>query len=90
MDDEDLERYLYLSGWVVDSVNAVRDDFPRWRRTLQNKSVTTIPSPISTAASDVQAINLLNLMANQVSLNRNSTREHDLRDVSEIRPYKGS
>ena len=35
MSDDDIEHWLYLSGLMAPSVEALRPDFPRWRRYLR-------------------------------------------------------
>jgi len=47
MSDEDIEHWLYLSGLMAPSVEALRPDFPRWRRYLGERGVTEIRSPLS-------------------------------------------
>lgn len=60
----DIVNYLRRSGWVVQSVDAVIPDLPRWEKRFRSRGVTTIPqlgawSSWSPAAS--RAHNELNL-----------------------------
>lgn len=65
--DDDIERFLLRSGFVAQSVEAVRSTFPRWRAFLLAQGVTRLPSPLSTAPDDAHAVNLLCLLARQAS-----------------------
>ena len=70
MSDEDIEDWLYVSGLMAPSVEALRLDFPRWRRYLGERGVTEIPSRLSADPAHADATNVLCLLARQASLVR--------------------
>jgi hypothetical protein len=87
--EDDIVSYLRRSGWVQQSVEAVLPDLPRWERRLRDRGVTRIPAlgrPCS--AADATAHNELNLLMLQASHGRNSSLEHDLRNLTEVRRHK--
>ena len=67
-------------------MDAVRAELPRWALYLHKKGVTQIPN--SPLAGEAYATNLLILLARQGSKERDSTIEHELRNLTGIRPYK--
>jgi hypothetical protein len=85
-DVESVESYAVFSGLAAQSVEALRPKFPRWARYLRDHGVTRIPKWPLTA--DAHACNLLNLLIRQGSKERNASIEHDLRNLTRIRPYK--
>lgn len=81
--------YLYRSGWVAQSVEAVLQDLPRWERRLRVRGVTRIPAlGASTLLADAMAENELNLLMLQASRRRNTPVEHNLRNLTRIRRHK--
>ena len=87
---DDIERYLWRSGWVRQSVEAVRPDLPRWANRLRGRGVTSIPQLPSRSWSwqESRAHNELNLLMRQASSVRDASFEHGLRNLTGIRPYK--
>ena len=75
------------SGLAPQSVEALRPEFPRWIRHLCRNGVVEIPDSPLTA--DGHASNLLSLLIRQGSDIRDSAVEHNLRDMTRTRPYKG-
>jgi len=69
-------------------VATLKRHFPRWRRYLDERGVTYIPSPLSTDPADALVTNLLSLQVRQASLVRNPEIEHNLRNLVGVRPYK--
>jgi hypothetical protein len=85
-DVEAIKAWLLRSGWVAQSVDAVMEELPRWVQYLRSKGVTQIPdSPLTGSA---EANNWLSLLARQSSDVRDSAIEHELRNLTGIRPYK--
>jgi hypothetical protein len=85
-DVEAIESYLVHSGLAPPSVDALRPEFPRWARHLRERGVTEIPdSPLTVGA---HASNLLSLLTRQGSKQRHSSIEHDLRNLTRMRPWK--
>jgi hypothetical protein len=87
--DAELEEFLYRSGMAPQSVEAYRPKFPRWTRHLTAAGIDHVPSPLSTSPADTMAVNELCLLARQGAKDRNASIEHNLRDVTGIRPFKG-
>ncbi len=87
---DDIIDYLRRSGWVTQSVEAVLPEIPRWERHLRSRGVETIPrlGARSWSAAEARAHNELNLLMRQASRKRDSAVEHDLRNLTGIRPYK--
>lgn len=81
-----VEAFLLRSGWVAQSVDAVRPELPRWVLYLRKKGVTQVPN--SPLTGEAHATNLLTLLARQGSKERDSTIEHELRNLTGVRPYK--
>lgn len=88
MSDDEIEHWLYLSGLMAPSVEALRRHFPRWRRYLGERGITRIPSPFSADPADTDATNVLCLLVRQASLVRDPHSEHSLRNLTGVRPYK--
>lgn len=86
----DIIKYMYRSGWVFQSVEAVRPKLPRWERLLRTSGVTAIPTlpSRSWSAADSRAHNMLNLLMRQASKDRDKPLEHGLRNLTRVRPYK--
>jgi len=87
---DDIIHYLYRSGWVRQSVDAVGDQLPRWERRLRSPGITAIsrlPSR-SWSRKESRAHNQLNLVMRQASRERDSALEHQLRILTAVRPYK--
>lgn len=87
---DDIVRYLWRSGWVRQSVEAVLPEIPRWARRLQSRGVTAIPrlGSRSWSPTESRAHNELVLLMMQASRDRNASIEHQQRNLTRIRPYK--
>jgi hypothetical protein len=85
-DVEAIESYLVHSGLAPQSVNALWPEFPRWIQYLRKRGVIEIPDSPLTA--DAHASSLLSLLTRQGSKVRNSSIEHDLRNLTCTRPWK--
>ena len=86
----DIIDYLVRSGWVYQSIEAVKPDLPRWEARLRERGVRTIsrlPSGNSTPA-EAQAHNELNLLMLQVRPDRGGSLGHDLRNLTHVRRHK--
>jgi hypothetical protein len=83
----EIEAYV-RRYWVPQSVQRVRTKFPAWAEQLRGWGVTRIPrrgEPRSHQGT--LAINLLNMLMRQGSLERDRAFEHHLRDLTGIRPH---
>jgi hypothetical protein len=86
--DADFDRFLLMSGHSIISVMALRPTFDRWRRQLEARGHTAMPALHSQRPEDAEVINLLTLFALQASSMRDGSKEHRLRNLTEIRPQK--
>ncbi len=87
---EDIVAYVWRQGLVRQSVERMLPEIPRWEQFLRVHGVTEIPRrghPWSPTRS--RAENLLNLLIRQSAIERDSTLEHGLRNLTGVRPYKG-
>jgi len=87
---DDIIWYLRRSGWVPQSVEAVRPDLPRWVRRLRSRGVTAVPALPSHgwSSENSRAHNELNLLMRQAAIVRDAALEHELRNLTGTRPYK--
>lgn len=87
---DSMVSFMLFSGLVAQSVEALLPKLGRWERQLRERGFTSVPSYPWSAASfeEVQAGNLLNLLIRQGSLDRNARIEHELRNLTGVRPYK--
>lgn len=88
--EEAIVGYLWRSGWVAQSVAAVRSELPRWVRHLRSRRVTAIP-PLGVrtwSPAESRAHNELNLLMRQAAGKRDAATEHQLRNLTRIRPHK--
>jgi hypothetical protein len=85
-DVECIESYVIRSGLAAQSVEVLRPEFPRWAEYLRAKGVDQIPA--SPLTEDGFASSLLSLLIRQGSKERNASIEHELRNLTRIRPYK--
>jgi hypothetical protein len=84
--------FLRRSGCVPQSVEALSPKLDRWERHLRLRGVDCIPqlgaksecSPTETC----RAHNEMSLLMQQAASQRKSTSEHELRNLTGIRPYK--
>jgi hypothetical protein len=85
-----MQRYLFLSFCVGQSLERVRPRLHAWAMFLRTWNVTSVPRPGSTltSAADVLADDVMCLLLAQASLHRDTAREHWLRNKIGIRPYK--
>jgi hypothetical protein len=87
---DDIVRYLWRSGWVRQSVEAVLPDLQRWERHLRRRGVNSVPAlpSRSWSAADSRAHNELNLLMMQAKKDRDARSEHEQRNLIGIRPYR--
>ena len=87
---EEIVRYLWRSGLVVQSVRALLPFLPRWERRLRSRGIAAIPSLPSRTWShqEARAHNELNLLIRQASIKRDKSIEHQLRNLTRTRRYK--
>ena len=82
---DDIERYLcaYLSA---QSIDAMRDDFPRWSRRLDELGIGGLPLELGS-----ESARHVDLWTNQASKEQAARRmAHQQRDtMPHLRPYKG-
>ncbi|MHB1739765.1 MAG: hypothetical protein ACYCXA_09875 [Actinomycetes bacterium] len=88
MNEAELERFLRFSAFTEPSLRRARPHYPRLLERLRALGVTRIPEPWSQTPEDARAANLICLMIKQGSPERNSAQEHDLRNITGIRPAK--
>jgi hypothetical protein len=87
---EAIINYLRYSGLVPQSVDELLPELPRWERHLRRRGISSIPSlPVRDySPTAAWACNELNLLIRQSARRRDSQVEHDLRNLTRIRPYK--
>ena len=73
---------------TVPSVDACRPRFPRWRSRLAVLGVEGLPPFPATTSAEVAATNDLLLLIKQGANTRDPSGEHNLRNLTAIRPYK--
>lgn len=83
-----LERFLTFSGFTESALRLARPKYGRWLRQLAGRGVSRIPGPGAQAPEDAYASNLICLMIKQGSPERTATGEHELRNLTEVRPFK--
>lgn len=86
--DDDFIDYLLRTAIVWPSIEELRRDFPRWRRFLTEQGVESL-SPVH-ADDPATTNNLMSLLINQTSSISDSATKHRLRDMTHVRPWKGS
>jgi hypothetical protein len=87
---DDIVRYLWRCGLVRQSVERLAPELPRWERFLRSQGVDAIP-PLpsrSRSARESRAHNLLALLIDQSSLVPDGAKQHHLRNLTRVRPYK--
>lgn len=91
-DTECIELFLVNSGFAAQSLDAVRPDLPRWLDYLHQRGVTHIPTaPWRVGPADTLAVNLLSQLALQASPRTDdvaTSMAHNLRNLTNTRPYK--
>ena len=83
--------YLIRSGWTSQSIESVRAELNRWRRQLERRGITAVPTlPVvdPNSPAEARAHNELNLLMLQAAKGPASPLEHHLRNVNGTRPYK--
>jgi len=87
---DDLVGYLWRCGLVAQSVQRLLPDLPRWERFLRGQGVAAIPPlpSLSWTARESKAHNLLALLIDQSSLVPDAAKQHHLRNLTGVRPYK--
>lgn len=71
------------------SVEAYRRAFPRWRARLISLGVDRVPPFPAYSSADVRATNHLTLLIKQGAAVRDPAGEHNIRNLTGVRPYKG-
>jgi hypothetical protein len=79
---------LVNSGLATQSVEALRPRFSRWARYLRDQGIKEIPTSPWAPDSDPHAMNLMNMFVKQVTLVKDSSGAHELRNLTQVRPYK--
>lgn len=88
--DEEFTHFLVTyCGMTEPSVIDYRVQFPRWRRRLTSLGIDRLPPFPAFSPSDVAATNHLLLLIKQGAMFRDPAGEHNLRDLTRVRPYKG-
>lgn len=88
--DEQFEHFLFSHcGMTAPSVVEYRAQFPRWRRRLASLRIDRLPPFPAFSPPDVAATNHLLLLIKQGAKFRDPAGEHNLRDLTRVRPYKG-
>jgi hypothetical protein len=82
-DPERIESWLLASGLTAPSLAELRPQYPRWIARLREWGVDPIPAALTDDGS-----NLLLLLVRQAMPERNPSLEHDLRNLTGVRPYK--
>lgn len=82
--------YMRYSGLATQSVEALLPHLERWERRLRHLGFSSVPSCpwLPASFAEVQAGNHLALLIRQASSVRNPDIEHELRNLTAIRPYK--
>ena len=86
----DIERWLNCSGLTEPSVSVLRPVLPRWVKFLRRHGVSRIPPMPFRDPSDTYPANLLCQLANEAKPQgeRDGHKEHTLRNLTGVRPYK--
>jgi hypothetical protein len=85
-DVERIERYALLSGFTGPSLDEARREFPRMASFMHRQGIHQIPDSPFTA--DARTSSMLILLLRQASKVRDASIEHDLRNLTGIRPWK--
>ena len=85
-DVERIERYALLSGFTGPSLEEARPEFPRMASFMHKQGIQQIPDSPFTA--DARVSSMLILLLRQASKVRDASIEHDLRNLTRIRPWK--
>lgn len=83
---DDIEAYMWRSGLVRQSVEAIRPLLPRAERWLRSLGVDAVPR--RPGQGPARAENLVNLFIRQAAKVRDPQVEHMLRNLTGIRPFK--
>ena len=89
--EEDIRRWLILSGLTGPSLEKVGRCITRWEHRLGDMGVTeVVPPMISRNAADDRVSSLLCLWVKQAMAkeDRDPTAEHELRNLTATRPWK--
>ncbi len=87
---EQMISYMRFSGLAAQSVEALLPHLERWERRLRKLGFSSVPSRPWLPASfeEMQAGNHLALLIRQAASLRSSGIEHELRNLTGVRPYK--
>lgn len=87
----DLRRWLLLSGLTAPSVASLEPDLPRWEGRLRSMGVTeVVPPTVSRGPADERVSSLLCLWTKQAMAqdDRDNAAEHALRNLTRTREWK--
>jgi len=84
-DVERIERYALLSSFAGPSLDEARPEFPRIASFMHKQGIQQIPDSPFTADARASSMSLLLRQASKV---RDASIEHDLRNLTGIRPWK--
>lgn len=87
-DEDRIERFLVNSGLTAQSIEAIRPKLSRWARYLHEQGIGMIPTQPWEPGADGHAMNLMAMFVKQVALVKDSTGAHELRNLTQVRPYK--
>ncbi len=79
-------EYMRRSGLVAQSVDAAMEQLPRWERHLRERGIEVAPR--YPGQGPARAENELNLLIRQGSSARDQAIEHQLRNLTRVRPPK--
>jgi hypothetical protein len=85
--DEDFVQFM-RSGLTGPSVEALRPNIPRWRHRLAEWGVMYLPHWHTQVPHEARAVNLMTLLIRQSCDDRDPSIEHELRNLTRIRPHK--
>ena len=79
-------EYMRRSAWVAQSIDAVLPELPRGGKRLRERGLDSVPR--YPGQGPARAENELNLLMRQAARERDTTIEHQLRDMTQVRPPK--
>jgi hypothetical protein len=88
---EAIVHNLHRSGWVAQAVQAVLPELPRWERRLRDRGIMYVSHRFRHGPGhglSPKLFNELNLLMGQASTIRDPSLEHQLRNLTGVRPFK--
>ncbi len=79
-------EYMRRSGLVAQSVEAAIELLPRWEKRLRERGIEVVPR--YPGQGPARAENELNLLIRQGAMVRDPAIEHQLRNLTRVRPHK--